>query len=658
MKDNQVISFSFRLFLIMMFISFGTASFAQVNFNAKLSSSKVGLNQSFTVTYVLSGAKSESFERPPFANFRLTGQSSMTGGGSMQMYVNGKLISGNEGEQSWTFTLVPIAPGTYDISPAKVKVNGEWIESSPLKVTVTTSYQNPSPTQSQTQSQQKPQQGQTQQQNRSGQQQNQGGLKSDDLFIRASSDKKTAWIGEPIIVTYQIFTKVTIPSYGINKIPAFDGFWSENLTDPNSKPQQSEEIINGQRYTTALLRKIILYPQRSGNLTLDPLEVEVIARIVRNKQQQNANDWMDQMFSNFFTNPFGNDPFSTFSGFGSSYEDISTTILSNIITLNIKDLPAKNKTSDFSGQIGKYSMEAWIDKDRILIDDAVSLHIKISGNGNMSLLEAPEVDFPESFDVYDPQTEDNTKINAGGHSGNKKFSYLIIPREPGMFKIPPINFTYFDPSIADYKTLSTDEFNIQIIGQQGSGSLKNNAALEKDIRYIQLKNNSFRKTNSFFFASPLHFILFSLPFAAFLAFIILFRRRMKLYADEQLLRYKKATKTARKRLKKASRLLSENKYNEFYEETARAIWAYLAHRFSIQQAELSIDKVISQLSDHAVDNEILISLRETLDFCEFIRFAPGASSTSPGDILQKAEHTISNLEQHIQQTSKTKRHSL
>jgi tetratricopeptide (TPR) repeat protein len=622
----------------------------QATLNAGLSSSKVGVRQQFTVTYTLQGGKSEAFERPPFQGFRLLGQSSMSGGGSMQMYVNGQLISGggNDAEQSWTFTLMPTTTGTFDIPAARAKVNGSWISSPPLKITVTGNNQNPVPVQTQ---------GNTTQNSSNQRSTNQStttqtGLNSDDVIILAHADKQTAWTGEPIIITYKLLTRHTITSYGIEKIPSFDGFWSENIIDPTARPQQGEETYNGKRYATALLRKIVVYPQKSGTLSVEPLEVEAIVRIPVQRKQQNAFDWMDQMFNNFFSNPFGNDPFSTF---GNSYEDIQKTFRSNSITLNIKELPAKNRTASFTGQLGNYTMEAWFDKERILIDDALNFNIKISGNGNMSLLEAPAVQFPGSFEVFDPQVEDNTKVSANGISGNKTFTWLIIPREPGTFKIPAVEFTFFSPAKADYITLKSDEFQVQVVGQQGSSSSSAITETETDIRFIKTEPGSFRTINSFFFASGLHFVLFLTPLLLFVIFVIVMRRRIQLYSNQQLLLYKKATRTARKRLKKAAILLKKEQYSAFYEETARAIWAYLAHRFSIQQAELSVDRVISQLSAHNVNSDVLDSLKETLDFCEYIRFAPGATSTTPGQILDKALNTIGNLEQHIQHNKRNKK---
>lgn len=645
----------FRIVATIVFVLTFGVLYGQATLSASLSSSKVGVRQQFTVTYTLKGGKSEAFERPPFEGFRLLGQSSMSGGGSMQMYVNGQLVNGggNEGEQGWTFTLIPTATGTFDITPARAKVNGSWVNSPPLKVIVTNNNQNPVPTQQQG-AQTGGSQAATNQDNKKQTDATQVGLNADDILIIGNADKKSAWTGEPIIITYKLYTRHTITSYGIEKIPAFDGFWSENIVDPTTRPQQAEETYNGKRYATALLRKIVVYPQKSGNLSIDPLEIEAIVRIPVQRKQQNQFDWMDQMFNNFFSSSFGNDPFS---GFGNSYEDIQKKFRSNTINLNIKELPSKNRTASFTGQVGNYTMEAWFNKERILIDDALNFNIKISGNGNMSLLEAPHVQFPKSFEVFDPQTEDNTKTTSSGISGDKVFTYLIIPREPGKFTIPAIEFSYFSPSKADYVTITTDEFNIQVIGQQGASGSSIQGETETDIRFIRTQTGKFKIIHEYFFGSTLHFVLFFLPILAFIIFIILIRRRIKLYANEQLLRYKKATSMARKRLKKASTLLKKQDYNAFYEETSRAIWAYLAHRFSIQQAELSVDKVISQLSIEEVDTEILNSLRQTLDFCEFIRFSPGATSTTPGQILEKAENTIRDLEQHIGQLKRKRRKS-
>lgn len=629
---------------VLILICMGSIAFAQINFNAKISSSKVGINQQFNVTYSLSGGKSEGFERPPFEGFRLLGQSTTSGGGSVQMYVNGQLVNSNEGEYTWSFTLMPTRTGSFTIKPAKVKVNGEWIQSPSLPVTVMKAHQNPSPTQAG--SQQQPQQGQNNQ-GTTTRQPEQGGIKQNDVIVQGVNNKQSAWVGEPIIITYKIYTRVTIPSYAINKIPAFDGFWSENLVDPNSRPQQSEETINGQRYSSALLRKIIVYPQRSGQLTIEPLEVEAIVRVVRQRPQQNVFDQMDQMMKNIFNNPFG-DPFAAMGNMGASFEDIQTTLKSNTIKLDIKDLPTKNRPANFAGQVGQYTMEAWFDNSKILLNDALNFVITISGNGNMSLLEAPSVEFPASFDVYDPQTEDKTVTNATGISGEKIFTYLIIPRESGKFKIPPVSFSYFDPRLSDYVQLSSDEFSVEVIGTGGTNQNTNTAG-KNDIQFIKLQSSSFRAINQFFMGSLLHWLIIAFLLVTFSFLLIFLRRRIRLYSDIQALRYKKALGVARKRMKKASILLQKNELNAFYEETSRAIWEYLSDRFAIQKSELSIDKVISQLSNSMSEFEVLNDLKNTLEFCEFIRFSPGATSTSPGKILDQSKSIILQLEQQIQE---------
>ncbi len=313
-------------------------------------------------------------------------------------------------------------------------------------------------------------------------------------------------------------------------------------------------------------------------------------------------------------------------------------------------MPAKNRTPDFSGQVGKYKLETWIDKDKILVNDALNLSVKITGDGNMSMLDAPRIQFPKSFEVFEPRVDDNTRKTATGISGSKTFNFIILPSKSGIFNIPKVTFTYFDPSVRDYVSLSSDEYRIQVFGKEDSESIFLHppvAETEQDIRFIKLNAGSFKSLNVFFFGSSLFFILITIPLLCFVLFIVLLRRKIQLRNNPALAKYLKAKKTARKRLKKASFLLRNKQINEFYEETAHAIWSYLGDRFSIQQSELSISRVILQLEEKKVNGDILGSLKSTLEFCEYIRFAPGASATTSEDILQKAEETIRQLEEHI-----------
>ncbi len=620
--------------IIIFLININTIVFAQVEFTASSNTNTVGLQQSFNITYTLKGGKGQSFERPNFENFRLVGQSSRSSGG-MTVIINNQVVSGGNDEQSWIFTLLPTTHGKFTIAPAKVRVDGKTYTSNSLEITVMNTGQTQQSTQAQsTQAQSSQNQAQQKQSQSSGQ------IGDQDIFIKAIPSKNSAWIGEPIIITYKIFTRVQIPSYSINRIPSFIGFWTEDISE-TSKP--TEEIINGERYTTAIIRKSIVFPQQSGKLTIEPLEVEAIARLIKRTQRRSMFDDFDDIFNQFF-----NDPFFSTPSFGSSYEDIKTTVKSNQITINIKELPISKKPASFSGQVGNYTMEAWFDKDRILLNDALNLTIKISGNGNLNLMDIPNIQFPKSFDIFDPEIKSDIKHTSIGTNGSKTFNFLIIPREPGLYKISPIEFSFFSIAQSNYITLYSDNFEIEVVGKEGLANNQNAIGqTENDIRYIKTKPSSFNKIGEYFVFSKLFYILFLLPILLFFALLFFIRKNMKLHSNQQILKYKRATNIAKKRLKKSAKLLKDKKIDEFYIETSKAIWQYVKDRFIIEQSELSIQKVSTQLSKQGIDGKLVEELEQILNFCEFVRFAPGSKEIEPESILTDAQNIIAQIEQHI-----------
>lgn len=632
MKRGLNLFLFLKISLVVLFLNITLDNFSQVTLTASLNTNTVGMQQQFFATYTLKGGKSQSFEMPDFTNFRLVGQRSQSGGG-MTVIVNGQVVSGGDDEQSWTFTLMPTKPGKFNIPAARARVGGSWYSSNSLEVNVINTGQAPA-------TQQAPSQQPTQ---RNQQQQSpvNEGLSKDDVFLRATASKNSAYVGEPIVISYKIFTRVAIPNYVINKIPSFEGFWSEELLDNVNRPKVEEEIINGQKYTTAIVRRIVVFPKKSGELVVEPLEIEAIARLVRQTQRRSPFDNMDDIFKNFFNDPFFSNPGSFF---GSSYEDIKTTVKSNPISIRVRELPMSNRPNEFGGQVGNYNFEAWIDKDRVLVNDVVNLSVKISGDGNLSLLDAPTINFPSSFEVFDPQVEDNIRKTAAGLSGSKTFNFMIIPRKSGKFEIPSVTFSYFNPSTGSYNTLKSDVFKIEVFGADASSQFAN-IKTSDDIRFILVKPSKFKKINSFFMGSFFYWSVFMFFIVAFAVCLFLMRKHLQLKSNVKELKYRRANKIAKKRMKKAQILLKNNKLDEFYEEVSRSIWEYLSDRFSIQKAELSIDNVVKLLSEKNFDQELLLKLKTTLDFCEYIRFAPGASSSSPNEILEDSNFVISMLEQ-------------
>lgn len=642
--------------IVLYFIFFVCSSIqllSQPVFEVKVNSSKITINQYLTVTYTLKGGRSQAFERPAFENFQIVGQRNATGGGSFQIWINNQRIDmSDEGaSETWSFTLMPTKTGTFTIPPARVKVNNKWISSESLTITVTAEESRAN-----TQHQQSPQQiGQVQ---KSPQTQQQSRTAADDtpasghndVFIRAIANKQSAYVGEPIVITYKLYTRIPVLQYVIDKTPSFDGFWSENLMSPQAKPQQSEEIINGERYATAVVRKIVLYPQRAGTFTIDPMEMKTLVRLAVQQKRQSSFDYWDKLLRDFFNDPFFNDPFfsNPFSQLRTTYRDEERTLRSNKINLRVLELPSKNRTVSFTGQVGQYSMDVVIDKNRLLVDEAFRLQVKISGNGNLNLLEPPQIEFPEQFEVFEPETQSNMRTTADGLAGEKIFTWTIIPRAGGKYIIPPIEFTYFDPRKADYVPIRSQEFEIHVIGEEGGvQQVVYGKKQTTDIRFIRHQLPTFMKTGAYLFGSPVHISLLILPFLMLLAFIGIMRRHIALQSNPQLVRYRAATRQATRRLKKAQNLLKRKATEEFYAEIANALWNYFADRFFIERSQLATDTIESTLKQQNISDELIQKISNTLQVSEMVRFAPSAITTSPEQLLADARTIIETIEKTI-----------
>ncbi len=585
---------------------------------ATASANSIGLNNSVQITFTLSGGQGESFQPPSFANFRASGP--YTSSSSNISVVNGKTVM--ETTQSWIYTVSPTKAGKFTIDAAKAKSNGKWVTSNPLTIDVSNT-------------------GTASNKQQGNQQTQAADASATDLFIKAFADKSSVMQGEQLTVTYKLYTRVQISQYSIQKLPSFSGFWSNDLLKGTDKAKQYNEVINGQKYIVAEIRKVALFPQKTGKLSIDPLEVEAIAQVqVKNKASN--------PFGSFFNDPFFQNQFS----FG--YQDVKRTLKSNALSINVTELPSANKPDDFSGFVGSLTMDTKLDKNDVKANEAINLHITVSGKGNLSLLDKLNVEFPPDFEVYDPQINENISTTTGEISGSKTFNYLIIPRTPGTFKLKPITISYFDKTKHAFTTLSSGELTIKVGKGDGSAANITNSTNKEDIKYIGsdikfINNKTFEvyPKGSFFFASPWYFILLLLPFALFVAFIVLMRRRIKLHSNTVLLKHKRATKIALKRLKQANAFMKAGDETKFYIELSRALWGYISDKFSIPLANLSLDSAQDMLTEKKVSDTIRDKFIQILNNCEFARFAPAAANITMESIYNDAVAIISQTEQEL-----------
>jgi hypothetical protein len=564
----------------------GSGLYAQ-QFNATVDKTVVGQNERFQVYFTLSCPdmnKASNFKAPSFGGLKiLSGPNQST---SMQI-INGKM------DASVTLSYLVFAPetGETSIGAATISYDGKTYTTKPIKIKVEKSSAQPQ------------------------QQQSGASLKSakeiaKNLFIIAEADKKSACVGEQVTVTYKLYTKVNIASPQITKLPVFQGFWTEEVDIKNINFDVA--MYNNERFRVAVIKKAALFPTKTGSLTVSSFELKIPVQVPKKKS---GNDIFDEFF---------NDPF-----FGRN-ETVEFTAKSNALQINVNQLPQQGAPAGFNGTVGSFTITSEIDKKALKTNESATIRLTITGTGNMKLISPPEIKVPSGFEKYEPKVAENINrtVTIGGQ---KVIDYLIIPRTPGDYEIPPIEFSFYNPHEKKYVTLKTNAFKLKV--EKGEGYVENSNAnyskenvqlLNEDIRYIKSSNYTLAKKSDFstikwwFWAG---LVLFA---ALFTAIVILSKRREKLYSNTRLLKFRKAEKVAVKKLEMAKNAIAKNDAAGFYEELSKAIFGYLEDKLSIDKSDFTHEKVISELSVAGVNEEMVSKVKELTELCEFARFAPQA----------------------------------
>ncbi len=587
-------------------------------FQATANKSTVGLNEQFQVTFTVNGS-ARNFMQPNMSDFVVLSGPNQS---SSIQFVNGAMSQ----SLSLSYILQPKAEGSFKIGPASIEVEGKRIASNVVNITVVKG--NAPAAQAG-----RGQGGQAQADGADG-----GGLSSKNIFVRAIANKASVVQGEAVVVTFKIYTNVNIVNYTVSKMPAFNGCWNQEI----ELPQQLEltnENVDGINYKAGEIKKVVLFPQQDGTLTIDPMELECIARV----QVKNAH--RNDPFG-MFNDPFFNDPFFGFGG----ARDVKYAFRSNPIKINVRALPA-GAPAGFKGSVGHMQFEASLDKSETKADEPVALKIKISGNGNLKLADAPSFEAPQDFETYDPKVSDNLKTTAGGVSGTKTFEYLLIPRAEGSYTLDPLTFTYYDLEKGKYVTQTAGPFNIKV--GRGNGQHSGTAVsiaksdvqvLGNDIRYIKVKQPEFGLSAGNFYGSVAYYSLLLLPAAFFGGFAAYKRNRDRLYSNTSLLRARNATSIAQKRLQSAQTLLKSGNDGQVFDEISKALWGYVADKLTIPVSELSKDTISGQLAQRGVADQSVKEYLSILQDCEFARYGGTVAGTQAAGIYDRAHRLITQIE--------------
>jgi hypothetical protein len=516
---------------------------------------------------------------------------------------------------SFTYMLQIDQPGMVTIPEAAVRVRGQQHRSRPIVIKAVS--------------------GETAAAQQESQQTD--ALAADDIFAKIIPNRTTVYKGEPIRVSLKIFSHSRFNNTEIQNIkcPAFNGFWSQEI--PTSNRRWIREVYNNKLYETLLIREFQLFPQQSGTLSIDPMTASAVVQIVTEARQQSE-------FDHFFSG-------------GPTIRNIPKELNSGSLRITVKDLPA-GAPPGFREAVGQFSLQGGPGEIDIAANSAARYDLKISGTGNLPLIQAPTVEMPASFEQYTVQTTEDYNVGGDPFSGGKTFSIPFIARAEGEYTIPAVEFTYFDPQAENYKTLRTPDYTLRIGRDTGENpgrtpalvSGMNKEELEilgEDIRFIRLGDPQLRPGGTIFLGSWQFWTVLSALVAGFILAVVLLQRRSRLRGNAVLIRNRQAQKMALRRLKSAEKLMLAKDGPGFYDEMLKALWGYMSDKLNIPVARLSRDNVREGLFARGVETDLIEKYVQTIADSEYARYAP-SEKIRIGDVYNTAVELISRMESKIQ----------
>ncbi len=590
--------------LILFFIGAGVA-LSQVSFSAHAPRQVIQGNK-FNITYVLRNAEGSNFKEPNVQGAtKLYGPSLSTSYSSE--WVNGK--SSSSSSQEYTILYRADKEGTYTIEAATIEADGKRYSTKPITIQILPPDKSASSNGNShnqgvriddidTQSASKP-------------------LSTKDLFVRIDMSKQKVYEQEAVVCTIKLYTKYQISQFMTTLQPSFDGFLIEEL--PISNNLNNVEHLNGENYMVAELKKCILFPQKSGKLTITSGNYDVTAvqyEAIR-------------------------------SLFGTIRQPVERKlqVKSNSASVNILPLPTP-KPASFSGAVGDFTVTTSVKPDKFKTYEAATYIYNISGSGNIKYLTAPTVNFPSQFDVYDPQSTVNAKASGSTVKGSMKFEYTFIPQYVGDYELPASEFTYFNPSSGKYVTVDVPARTFNVAKGVGSASMskKDLELKNKDILHIKTGDLKLQKEHNLYLNEFSYWLWYILPVAILLSMLWYYRKTLKARSNVELMKNKRANKVAKKRLKQAKAFMESKDSGKFYAEILKALWGYLSDKLIIPVSELNKENITSELEKYGADAKVIDDVMSVLDKCEFAQYAPELSGSDMGEIYEGAGEIMNKLE--------------
>jgi tetratricopeptide (TPR) repeat protein len=608
-----------RLFVSIVAALAGIAALAQSTIQVEVHNI-VELQERFNVVFVVEGEHAPSeFTWEAGEDFNVVWGPQRGTSTSVQI-INGKTTRSSQ--TSYTYILQAKSTGTFTIQPATAKVKGEVISSKPVSVQVVSGNTS------------------SQQQGASAQGEEETSARSttsgSDIFMRLTLSRSSVVVGEPVTATLKIYNNANLVGFENARFPAFKGFWSQEDVPANIEFQR--EQVNGTLYKSAVLRRWVIIPQKSGEMTIDPAEVVCLVNVQRRRSGSGS------VFDEFF---------------GTDYATVRERVSTKPATLHVAPLPSGAPAS-FSGGVGQFSIQTRLSKDSLRTHDAASLLVTVSGKGNIALVEAPKISFPPDFEVYDVKTSVNTDKN--GTSGSKTFEYPFIPRSHGEFSVGPVEYAYYDVSKRRYAVATAPALPLKVArsaaasvaAPDGSPALvtdrKGVKNLGEDIRFIRTKT-TLGSGKGFLVYSTAWWVTIAALLLAGFGFWLGFRKAAARRADVVGNRGRRATRQALKRLSQARDFLQKNLYTAFYEELHRSLLGFVGDKLAMDMADQNKDNIQASLIAHGVPESVAAGFTGLLDACEEARYAPDAGHQAMNDHYEKAVSTITAIDDSMKKSN-------
>ena len=570
------------LILFLAFSSFVLS--AQVNFEATVSKSKLALNERLRIDFVMN-QNGDNFSPPEFENFQIIGGPNQS---IKTSYVNGE----RKFSKTYSYFLKPLKKGNLKINQASIEIDGEIYKSLQIEVLITDSVQQPSDSITQY-------------------------YNDDDIELRALISKGSPYLNEPITVVYKLYYKapINISDARETETPNFKDFWSQIIKIPQLKVKR--EIYKGQNYNVVEWRKVVLYPQKVGELEISPLSLNLVLDVPTDKRD-------------FFGNVI--------------YDQTSQMISTGMRRIIVKDLPQQGKPDSFSGAVGNFEFDVILNKNSLRATESFQAELKVKGNGNLKLFDLPDILVPNSMELFEPEREELISTNLSGMSGSVSKFFTVIPRFQGNFPIEEVEFSYFDPNTEKYKVvksprLTIDVYDGPVIGNTITNDNSNIITSNDSFRFIKLKGNLREVNNDLFFQSQFFYAIVTTPFILLLSFLLFTTyKRNKKESSSELIRIEE--RKINKMIDSAKKSIGDKIL--FYDKIEKAIIKSLMVKFSIRMDSLNKEKIQQIGHEKGLSKDDVLLIIKLIENCEKARYSRSSDSIMNKD-LEIAKKVISSI---------------